>query len=92
MDSNDTPVCALLCCIEGVVCCANSDHDAPDDCPRCQDYVAQTEPLRIPDAERQRCEVWTRVMGYHRPVSAWNAGKQQEHRDRVQFREGQGHD
>lgn len=37
--------------------------------------------------ERTRCEVWTRVMGYHRPVAAWNAGKQQEHRDRVPFSE-----
>ena len=22
------------------------------------------------DAERQRCEVWTRVMGYHRPATS----------------------
>ncbi|MGO1659640.1 MAG: hypothetical protein ACTHYN_13690 [Marinobacter sp.] len=26
--------------------------------------------------QRQRCEVWIRVMGYHRPVSAFNKGKQ----------------
>jgi len=39
----------------------------------------------IPDEERTPCEVWSRVMGYHRPVSAWNAGKQQEHRDRLHF-------
>jgi anaerobic ribonucleoside-triphosphate reductase len=26
-------------------------------------------------------------MGYHRPVSAWNVGKQQEHKDRVLFQE-----
>ena len=37
--------------------------------------------------ERQRCEVWTRVMGYHRPVAAFNAGKQSEHRERRHFRE-----
>ncbi|SFC60693.1 Anaerobic ribonucleoside-triphosphate reductase [Pseudomonas citronellolis] len=37
--------------------------------------------------QRQRCEVWTRVMGYHRPVSAFNAGKQSEHRERCHFRE-----
>lgn len=40
-----------------------------------------------PAAERTRCEVWTRVMGYHRPVSAFNAGKQSEHRERTLFRE-----
>ena len=36
-------------------------------------------------SKRQRCEVWTRVMGYHRPVSEFNPGKQSEHRDRVHF-------
>ena len=35
--------------------------------------------------ERQRCEVWTRVMGYHRPVSEFNPGKQSEHSERVHF-------
>lgn len=29
----------------------------------------------LPTEQRQRCEVWTRVMGYHRPVSAFNPGK-----------------
>jgi anaerobic ribonucleoside-triphosphate reductase len=37
--------------------------------------------------DRTRCEVWSRVMGYHRPVVAWNLGKQQEHRDRKHFKE-----
>ena len=41
----------------------------------------------IPDSERTRCEVWTRVMGYHRPVSQFNAGKQSEHRERTPFLE-----
>lgn len=36
--------------------------------------------------ERSRCEVWTRVMGYHRPIAAFNKGKQQEHKDRTTFR------
>ena len=39
----------------------------------------------LPDHERQRCEVWTRVMGYHRPVETFNAGKQGEFHDRVHF-------
>lgn len=37
--------------------------------------------------QRQPVECWTRVMGYHRPVSAWNKGKQAEHRERRMFRE-----
>lgn len=39
------------------------------------------------DAERQRCEIWTRVMGYHRPVSSFNAGKKGEHYERKFFTE-----
>jgi len=34
------------------------------------------------------CEVWTRVMGYHRPVQSFNIGKKGEHAERVFFREG----
>ncbi|MEX1117369.1 MAG: anaerobic ribonucleoside-triphosphate reductase [Terrimicrobiaceae bacterium] len=43
--------------------------------------------IRLEDHERQRCEVWTRVMGYHRPVSQFNAGKQSEHRERKFYQE-----
>lgn len=32
--------------------------------------------------KRQRCEVWSRVMGYLRPVNQWNKGKKQEHAER----------
>ena len=38
-------------------------------------------------AERQRCEVWTRVMGYHRPVSSFNVGKKGEFYERRFFEE-----
>ena len=41
----------------------------------------------LEDSERQRCEVWTRVMGYHRPVASFNIGKKGEHRERRFFRE-----
>jgi ribonucleoside-triphosphate reductase (formate) len=39
-----------------------------------------------PDCEC-KCEVWTRAMGYHRPVSNFNIGKQSEHKERVHFKE-----
>ncbi len=42
----------------------------------------------LKDEERTRCEVWTRVMGYHRPTSSFNQGKQSEHRERQFFVEG----
>jgi len=41
--------------------------------------------LLLKDEERTPCEVWTRVMGYHRPVSAFNPGKQSEHEERQHF-------
>jgi hypothetical protein len=42
-------------------------------------------PVTLRDDERQRCEIWTRVMGYHRPVTSFNIGKQGEFRERVWF-------
>jgi len=45
------------------------------------------ETMTLTDDERQRCEVWTRVMGYHRPVSSFNVGKKGEHHERRFFRE-----
>ena len=48
---------------------------------------AAIDNVQLTDAERQPCEVWTRVMGYHRPVSAFNLGKQSEHRERMHFNE-----
>ena len=36
-------------------------------------------------AKRQKCIVYTRVMGYHRPVESFNIGKTGEHQERKQF-------
>jgi len=41
----------------------------------------------LTEAERQPCEVWTRVMGYHRPVASFNIGKKGEHYERKHFQE-----
>jgi len=41
----------------------------------------------LANEERQPCEVWTRVMGYHRPVSSFNRGKKGEHYERRFFDE-----
>ncbi len=43
--------------------------------------------VKIEQGKRQKCEVWSRVMGYHRPVGEWNIGKQQEHKERKHFKE-----
>jgi Anaerobic ribonucleoside-triphosphate reductase len=39
----------------------------------------------LADHERQRCEIWTRVMGYHRPVASFNVGKKSEFHERKYF-------
>ena len=43
--------------------------------------------MTLKDEERTRCEVWTRCMGYHRPVSHYNPGKQGEFEERKYFSE-----
>ena len=43
--------------------------------------------ITITDEERQLCEIWTRVMGYYRPVSEFNIGKKSEHAERKYFHE-----
>lgn len=45
------------------------------------------ETIELRDEERQPCEVWTRVMGYHRPTSEYNPGKRAEHQERTHFEE-----
>lgn len=44
-----------------------------------------TPAITLLDSERQRCEIWTRVMGYHRPVASFNIGKQGEFHERQYF-------
>jgi len=43
--------------------------------------------ITLIDEERQECEIWTRVMGYYRPVSEFNIGKKSEYKERIFFKE-----
>ena len=52
-----------------------------------QDISAQAQTIVLRDEERQRCEVWTRVMGYHRPMASFNTGKKGEFHERTYFTE-----
>jgi len=46
-----------------------------------------TNTITLSNEERQPCEIWTRVMGYHRPMSSFNIGKKGEFHERKYFRE-----
>ena len=37
--------------------------------------------------KRSKCLIYTRVMGYHRPVESFNKGKKGEHKQRLHFKE-----
>jgi hypothetical protein len=43
--------------------------------------------LKKLEEKRTKCIVYTRVMGYHRPVESFNVGKIGEHNERLKFEE-----
>ena len=45
------------------------------------------ENIELKDEERQPCEIWTRVMGYFRPLMNFNKGKVSEYNERKCFSE-----
>jgi len=49
--------------------------------------MTKKEILEKMQEKRQKCIVYTRVMGYHRPIESFNIGKTGEHKQRKQFNE-----
>jgi len=47
--------------------------------------MSKNEILTLKKDKRQKCIVYTRVMGYHRPVESFNVGKTGEHKERKHF-------
>lgn len=47
--------------------------------------MSREEILKANESKRTRCMVYTRVMGYHRPVESFNIGKKGEHQERTLF-------
>lgn len=39
------------------------------------------------ESKRTKCLVYTRVMGYHRPIESFNIGKKGEHKQRIHYTE-----
>lgn len=52
--------------------------------------MSKNEILEQNKDKRTKCMVYTRVMGYHRPVESFNIGKIGEHRQRTYFQEKKG--
>jgi ribonucleoside-triphosphate reductase len=42
--------------------------------------------MNLPTEMRTRCQVFSRIVGYYRPVNQWNEGKQSEFKDRKEFK------
>lgn len=49
---------------------------------KCDDCFAQDDML----TEYKACEVYTRIVGYLRPVQQWNPGKKAEFNERLDFK------
>ncbi len=47
----------------------------------------QTFETKLDNSQRTKCEIWTRAMGYCRPVSNFNKGKKSEFYERKYFSE-----
>lgn len=47
--------------------------------------MVEIDGVTLEDEERQPCEIWTRVMGYYRPIDNYNIGKKGEYHERVNF-------
>ena len=47
--------------------------------------MSEKELLNTVESERTKCVVYTRVMGYHRPVESFNVGKKGEFAQREHF-------
>jgi len=49
---------------------------------KCKDCFEKSQELK----NYQPCEVYSRVVGYYRPVQQWNLGKQEEFKEREEYK------
>ncbi len=50
-----------------------------------QEAIVEKEEVEEESFQGSRCEVFSRIVGYIRPVSQWNEGKAAEFQDRKNF-------
>lgn len=46
----------------------------------------KVQTLHVVKVKRVPTEIYSRVVGYFRPVSNWNEGKKEEFKDRTEFK------
>lgn len=49
---------------------------------KCHDCFGKSQELR----NYQQCEVYSRIVGYLRPIQQWNLGKKQEFKERKEYK------
>ncbi len=49
------------------------------------EQVVVTTSMEDLEEKRTRCEVYSRIVGYLRPVNQWNVGKREEFQDRKTY-------
>ncbi|MBF0544156.1 MAG: ribonucleoside triphosphate reductase [Candidatus Riflebacteria bacterium] len=74
--AGETPFCPV--CDEETIAQLRSQWEKSNPAEAFQIPALQAE-------QRQKCEVWSRVMGYYRPVSQFNLGKKSEFKERAVF-------
>lgn len=55
-----------------------------------ESMMEEAQLLKARESERTKCEVYSRIVGYLRPVAQWNTGKQAEFRDRKTYDKTEG--
>jgi len=53
---------------------------------KCNDCFSKNEGLE----DYKQCEVYSRIVGYLRPIKQWNEGKKQEYKERKEYKVPQG--
>lgn len=61
---------------------AEGSEGTPSIVIKCKTCYKESNKVIIPQA----CEVYSRVVGYMRPINQWNEGKQEEFKDRKEFK------
>ena len=69
-------------CLKNGVILTYDDAGSRVEVAKCKACFVKSKSL----ANFRKCEVYSRVVGYIRPVGQWNVGKKQEYKERKEFK------